>query len=153
MRLFRLSNLCSLLLAAVLGVLLFWTSQDVQLKEDELSSLKKTLRHENETLRVLSVEWDYLNRPQRLESLAREQLGMVQPSVKEVLAGTHQIPEPIIPVVKPQFFEEGFAQSVSMEPETPKAVPVEKTQTVAPSSAEKQNFDKLIESLDQEAGQ
>jgi len=124
----------------------------VQLKEDELSLVHTNLRHEKETIRVLSVEWDYLNRPQRLEALAKDQLGMVQPSVSEVVSGIHEIPEPIIPLVKPQLFDEGFAQSVSMEPEAPKAVASEKVNpTLSPSSAEKQNFDKLIQSLDEGA--
>jgi hypothetical protein len=153
MKLLRLSNLFSLLLAAVLGVLLFWTSQDVQLKEGELKGLKKELRLEKETIRVLSVEWDYLNRPQRLEELARNQLGMVPTSVKEVIVGIHQIPEPVDPIIVPQF-EEGFAQSVSFtnEEAAPKKAPqAEKPDvTVSPSAAEKQNFDRLIESLDAE---
>ena len=148
MRIFRISNLLSLLLATFFGVLLFWTSQNVQTKENELGVVKKELAHEQETVRVLSVEWDYLNRPQRLEKMAIEQLGMELPSAKEVVKYVTDIPEP-----PPQIFDEGTAQNVSLTPAV--AVPAEpkKEVVVSPSKAEKQSFDKLIQSLDVESGQ
>ena len=73
MRIFRISNVMILLIAATFGVFLFWTSQDVQKKERELAKIKAALAQEQETIRVLSVEWDYLNRPQRLEDLAKQE--------------------------------------------------------------------------------
>src|SRR5688572_26982177 len=96
MKLFRISNILTLAVAAMFGVLLFWTSQDVQKKERVLAKSKAELAQEQETVRVLSVEWDYLNRPQRLEDLAKE-LGMQLPSAQEVVSGMDQIPEPIEP--------------------------------------------------------
>lgn len=140
MRLFRISNILSFTVATVCGVLLFWTSQAVQHKEDQLSEVRHKLTQETETMRVLSVEWDYLNRPQRLEQLARDQLGMEQPSAKEVVRTASDIPEPM-------FEEEGAIQAVSME--TPKLI-VPKTEIVQPSKAEKQNFDALIQNLSEE---
>jgi len=150
MRLFRISNLLSLALATFFGVLLFWTSQSVQVKEGELSEVKGGLSHEQETVRVLSVEWDYLNRPQRLEKLAIEQLGMELPDGKGVVKTINDIPEPSVIPNEPALFEEGFAQSVSMEAIEPAAAPTPapKKETVSPSSAEKQSFDRLIQSLD-----
>lgn len=138
MRLFRISNILSFAVATVCGVLLFWTSQAVQQKESQLSQLRKNLTQETETIRVLSVEWDYLNRPQRLEQLARDQLHMEPPSVKEVVRSVNEIPEPM-------FEEEGIVQAVSMQP--PKAAPAPKSEIVAPSKAEKQNFEALIQTL------
>jgi len=137
MRLFRISNILSFAVATVCGVLLFWTSQAVQQKEDQLSEVRHQLNQETETVRVLSVEWDYLNRPQRLEQLARDQLGMEQPSAKEVVRSVNDIPEPM-------FEEEGIVQSVSME--APKPV-IPKTEIVQPSKAEKQSFDTLIQNV------
>lgn len=143
MRLFRISNILSFAVATVCGVLLFWTSQAVQKKENELSHIRKNLTQEKETIRVLSVEWDYLNRPQRLEQLARDQLRMEPPSVKEVVRNVSEIPEPM-------FEEEGIVQAVSME--APKAAPAAppKSEIVSPSQAEKQNFDALIQNLSEE---
>lgn len=150
MKIFRISNLLSLMLATFFGVLLFWTSQSVQTKENELAKAKKELTHEEETLRVLSVEWDYLNRPQRLEKLAIEQLGMEPAGGKEVIKTVNDIPEPIdMPVM-----EETYTQPVSFAAE-PKAAPqpAPKKETVSPAKAEKQSFDKLIQSLDADGAQ
>lgn len=145
MRIFRISNLLSLMLATFFGVLLFWTSQNVQDKEDELAAVKKELAHEQETVRVLSVEWDYLNRPQRLEKLAAEQLGMEPAGGKEMVKAVSDIPEPL------PFEEEGYTQPVSFENATASPAPVAPApETVVPAKAEKQSFDKLIQSLDAE---
>ncbi len=144
MKLFRISNLLLLASAVGFAVLLFWTSQAVQKKENELAALQKNLTHEKEAVRVLSVEWDYLNRPQRLEKLAAEQLGMQAPTTKEVVRGVDEIPVPALASTDQDLFEEGIAQSVSLEPAKPAAPPLKKDGVVSPSSAEKQSFDKLI---------
>lgn len=138
MRIFRISNFLFLMVAVCFGVLLFWTSQAVQTKEDQLADAKKKLQQEQETIRVLSVEWDYLNRPQRLEKLATEQLGMELPSAKEVVRTAADIPEPV----------ESPVETVSLTTEKKKIAEPPKKQTVSPATAEKQSFDKLIDSLD-----
>ena len=143
MKLFRISNLLSLMLATFFGVLLFWTSQSVQLKEDELAKARKNLSREEETLRVLSVEWDYLNRPQRLEKLAAEQLGMEAAGAGEVVRTASEIPEPA--------YDEDYVQPVVLE-SAPFAPPAQVKETVSPAKAEKQSFDRLIQSLDAENG-
>lgn len=145
MRLFRISNILSLLLATFFGVLLFWTSQSVQTKEDELADIRKSLSHEQETLRVLSVEWDYLNRPQRLEKLAVEQLGMEPAGGKEMVKTVNDIPEPL------PFEEEGYTQPVSFDSAPAPVAAAPPKEIVAPAKAEKQSFDKLIQSLDGDA--
>ena len=150
MRLFRISNILSFIVATVCGFLLFWTSQAVQHKEEQLSEIRQKLSQEVDTTRVLSLEWDYLNRPQRLEKLAIEQLGMELPDGKGVVKTVSDIPEPSIVPNEAALFEEGFAQSVSMEAIEPAAAPVPapKKETVSPAAAEKQSFDRLIQSLD-----
>ncbi len=160
MRLFRISNILFLAVAATLGVLLFWTSQAVQKKEADLAEDKATLAQEQETVRVLSVEWDYLNRPQRLEKLAKEQLGMQLPSAQEVVTAVDQIPEPVEPATIPEAVPQpAIVHNVSTRnamdeawKPAPKVIP-KKAETVSPSSAEKQSFDRLIQSLDQGGGQ
>jgi cell division protein FtsL len=147
MRIFRISNILSLLAAVFFGVLLFWTSQAVQDKESALKEARKKLAQERESLRVFTVEWDYLNRPQRLEQLAKEQLGMELPSAKEVVRTASEIPEPL----PEEEFGGGAIQTVSTQ--TPKRqIPVKAKETVSPDTAEKQSFEKLIQSLDAEGG-
>jgi cell division protein FtsL len=153
MKLFRISNFLFLGIAVFFGVLLFWTSQAVQKKEKVLKEARQELMQEQESVRVLAVEWDYLNRPQRLEQLASGQLGMELPSAKEVVRNVNEIPEPIVVNTNPDFFEEGMAQNVSMEQPKPQAKIIPKKETVAPSTAEKQSFEKLIQSLDAGSGQ
>lgn len=144
MRLFRISNILSFAIATVCGVLLMWTSQAVQHKEDQLSEMRQKLARESDTMRVLSVEWDYLNRPQRLEDLARNQLGMEQPSAKEVVRNVADIPEPLFDE------EEGMIQAVSVESAKPLPPQVMKSEIVSPSKAEKQDFETLIQNLSTE---
>ena len=147
MRLFRISNLLSLVVATIFGVLLFWTSQAVQQKENTLNELQKNLAQEQESVRVLGVEWDYLNRPQRLEKMAAEHLGMELPSATEMVQTVSDIPEPfVVP------FDPSLAQDVSLEKPAAKKIIPPKAETLSPSKADKQSFDRLIESLDDAEG-
>lgn len=150
MKLFRISNFLSFAAAAVMAVLLFWTSQDVQKKEDILGDLKQELSHEQESFRVLSVEWDYLNRPQRLEKIANEQLGMELPEFGGVVKSIEQIPEPQIVDMESEYPSEG-AGIIPVSQETKKPE-VKKSDIISPSTTEKQSFDRLIESLDSGQG-
>jgi hypothetical protein len=182
MKLFRISTILTLLIAAVFGVLLFWTSQDVQKQERELAKAKRALAQERETIRVLSVEWDYLNRPQRLEELASE-LGMKMPIAQEVMVGINEIPvpvkdsaenaiaqlqeeitQPVSEVTEEKTFEypdypkyvvpasispaQAATPNVAYVPPSSPAQP--KAEILSPSSAERNSFDRLIESLDTE---
>lgn len=153
MKIFRISSILFLLIAVFAGVLLFWTSQAVQQKEAALKDARKLLLQEQETLRVLSVEWDYLNRPQRLEELAVQQLGMELPSSSEVIRSAGDIPEPMIAEGESVFEEEGMIHAVAVQapkPAAPKPAAVAKPATISPQTAEKQSFEKLIQSLDAE---
>jgi hypothetical protein len=68
----RLSTILSLALAAGAGFILFQTSQNVQQAESNLRNIQTALAKEQDAMRVLETEWDYLNRPDRLEELARQ---------------------------------------------------------------------------------
>jgi cell division protein FtsL len=148
MKILRISNILCIGAATGLGVLLFWTSQAVQQKEAVLENAQQKLQQEVETVRVLAVEWDYLNRPDRLEKLAKEQLGMSLPASTEMVNSVDDIPEPIIVHTDPEFYEEGIAQSVSYEPVAPKAPPP--APVISPSAAERSSFDQLIQNLESE---
>lgn len=92
MRKLSLKPIGIFLLAAILGGLLFQTSQNVQQSEDELGALNAQIEAERETIEVLKTEWEYLNRPQRLEELARKQLKMHTPSSAEILENAEDLP-------------------------------------------------------------
>jgi len=154
MKVFRISNLLSFALATTMGVLLFWTSQAVHHKEDALKNIQKKLEHEKEANRVLGVEWDYLNRPQRLEKLASEQLGMALPAMGGVVKSIDDIEEPVIVHNQPKVHHDDVI--ISSIPVSMTNTPAKKekiyAETISPSRAEKQTFYDLIKSLDVQNG-
>jgi len=112
------------LLTVALGAILFWTSQSVQDVERSLAKEKRAISREKETIRVLSTEWDYLNRPQRLERLAKEGIGMEEKSIEgqAIIRDVSSIPVPVVPVMPgvkpaslsrfaPRAFDEGVSES------------------------------------------
>jgi hypothetical protein len=149
MKFFRISSLLSLLCAILFGVLLFWTSQAVQTQENRLENAKAELAHETETVRVLAVEWDYLNRPQRLESLAHELLGMEAPTAKELLQDVSDIPEPSLEGQEGFNSEEVQTYSISLSASKDEQSSAHNNKKIIPQKAEKENFEALIQSLDQ----
>jgi hypothetical protein len=90
----KLSTFLSLFLAVIAAALLFWVSQNVQEKERVLTRLQDRLQAEEESLRVLKAEWDYLNRPDRLEELASKYLDMKSVTVDHVVQSVSAIPQP-----------------------------------------------------------
>jgi len=66
-------------LACLAGTALLQTSQRVQEAEEKLAALRADVAREEDTMRVLRAEWEYLNRPERLERLASKFLNLVPP--------------------------------------------------------------------------
>lgn len=93
---FRLSGFFFIFIAVLCGVLLFQTSQSVQTLESELAVIVEKNQTEKDEIRVLSTEWDYLNSPQRLESLVWDQA--LQPMINYT-SEAHKIPEPSIVMI------------------------------------------------------
>ena len=79
---FRLSNVALILCVVTLGVLLFRTSQSVQDAEDRLSYVMEEVLEEEESLRMLDIEWAYLNSPERLEKLAERYTNLMNSSLE-----------------------------------------------------------------------
>lgn len=107
MRLFRISTLLSVGGAIAAGALLFWTSQNVQQAEDKLYTLNRGVAYEKQSIRVLNAEWAYLNRPDRIEYLAHEFLGMTSASpasynVSDDISDLPTLMTPVLPARKPQ---------------------------------------------------
>lgn len=137
MKLFRLSNLCSLGVAAILAGLLYWTSQSVQQAEDVLNEKRQAMASEEESLKVLGAEWDYLTRPQRLELLARQRLNMVPADDGETMVSD---PEEL-PDVPP-------AESILID--AAPAAGAEPAPSATISNAERENFGALIDQMNGE---
>lgn len=98
---FRISGLCSIVLSCVLGGALFWTSQSVQRAEKQLGSDRVRYEQMHEALRVLSAEWDYLNRPDRIEALLLQDAQEKDFLNGRVMAvsNVEAVPEPVMPVL------------------------------------------------------
>lgn len=145
---FRLSGLFSLALAVLCGTMLFWTSQSVQRAERDLSKMQMSTSHEVESLRVLSAEWDYLNRPQRLEKLAQDNLSLDKGAVEKlsVIGGVDAIPQPMVPAY-PKMKPENLMFNVSMHK---KKVVSEVSKSPVIKKPTRQNFDNLLNGITSE---
>jgi len=145
MKVFRISNVLIVMFTAALGGMLFWVSQSVQRTEGELFRLTNSVYREQEAIQVLSAEWDYLNRPQRLEVLASEYLSMDMPEGKSVLPDYKSIPEPMVPVLPPS------KPAVRMQHVSVQAAPA-KPEVKAPENSvvERKSFNSLLEQLSEE---
>ena len=96
----RLSTITALTCAGIAGFLLFQTSQNVQQAEDKLRVAHESLAKEEASLRVLETEWDYLNRPDRIEDLARQHLKMQAMMPNALVKDSQSITNPPVPVQK-----------------------------------------------------
>jgi hypothetical protein len=83
----RHATLGTLVVAILLGVGLFITSEKVQQAERDLKIIQQRVAAERDTLRVLRAEWTYLNRPERLEQLANLYLTLT-PALADARVGT-----------------------------------------------------------------
>jgi hypothetical protein len=93
----KLSALFTFALAISLGAALFWVSQQVQMLERDTRILNEKIASEHEGMRVLSAEWDYLNRPDRIEALATKYLDKMDAVVPDnLLRDARAVPEPQI---------------------------------------------------------
>lgn len=87
----RRGNLVWLLLILLAGGALFFLKFRVQELEGELVRLNRELLAEQEALHVLSAEWSYLSRPDRLAELSRRHLEL-QPLAPEQLVPLEAVP-------------------------------------------------------------
>ena len=108
----RLRTFIIFALASLAGAALLHTSQNVQQSEERLATLQSEIQKEKDMIHVLNTEWEYLNRPERLERLAEEFLDLVPPApdqmTNDVVPQAASLPErsvsdasevsPIIPV-------------------------------------------------------
>jgi cell division protein FtsL len=141
-------------LAALSGVVLLHTSQNVQHAEGRVAELEKSINMEQERIRMLKAEWAHLNRPERLEKLAQEFLDLAPPPTKEMpehlMTDYPEYPpeiEEAPAVVIPREIE---VQPVSAMPKKAKAIPmkVKEEPVKKPVTQEvKRDFSSVLEGL------
>lgn len=83
------SILCLSLVALSAGAL-FNVSYQVEDLLRQKSRLTRAIASEHESIRVLQAEWAFLNRPERIEALARKHLAM-QPALAEQTLSDSQL--------------------------------------------------------------
>ncbi len=146
----KISHCIVCVMAIWTAVLLFWTSQSVQKTERELKKLKQSNYSEFEMVRVLSSEWDYLNRPNRLEKLADEFLSVdrVKSSDKNFLTSTELIENTIVPAVPivPQSKPQKILTLVSNKKKIAESKNVEQSNNII-RKPEQKKFTSMIEDL------
>ena len=147
----RVSAILAIVAAVLAGVALFLTAQKVQMAEARLQQLQDNTASEKQSMRVLHAEWDYLNRPDRLEALARDRLNMTPPQAGEVVGSPAGLADPVPapapahkPIVKAQ--PAVLRAPVASVPD-PAAAAMEKP--VAPQPAtDRRSFQDLLTDLD-----
>ena len=73
------------ILAVVMGAASIVIGTEVYDLEDRLAGIHRDIAREQEALHVLRAEWSYLNRPERLEALARRHLRLDVPTADQTM--------------------------------------------------------------------
>ena len=111
------------LMAAVVGIGLFFVKHEVKEQEARLASLNQEIRRNQEAIHVLKAEWAYLNDPARLRQLSERHLGMKPMSPSQV-ASIGTLPR-----------EQGSTHAVAATPAQPPAVAKAEPARPAPAVA------------------
>ena len=72
-------------LAAIVGVSLFVVKYEVQSLDEHLLGLEKEKLVTERSIHVLEAEWAHLNRPERLERLAKKSLNLHPANPKQLI--------------------------------------------------------------------
>ena len=72
-------------LAAIVGVSLFVVKYEVQSLDEHLLGLEKEKLVTERSIHVLEAEWAHLNRPERLERLAKKYLNLHPANPKQLI--------------------------------------------------------------------
>jgi len=72
----RFINFLLALVLAALAVVIYQVKYETRGLEQRVSRLQVTIAQERDAIGILRAEWSHLNRPARLERLARKHLGL-----------------------------------------------------------------------------
>ena len=148
MKFFRVSTLLALILSAASGFMLFSTAQKVQQTDSDLRRMQMKVSQEEQTIRVLRAEWDYLNRPDRLESLVKNNLDLIPATPESVRADTSELPKPFAPIIparKPSSSPVAKAIPAVLESQSPELQSLETSPQALPKPAAPQTPEKPSE--------
>lgn len=145
--------------AAVLsGVALFWTAQRVQTAETKVRQLSEASANEQQALHVLRAEWDYLNRPDRLETLAKQNLSMTAPKPGEVINSPAAISDPPPEPLQKHRHQAQVQAAVAVQPQTsesqlsPAMIPPQPEAPQPPQQTDRRSFQDLMKDLGGKGG-
>jgi len=101
------ATLLWMLLAVAAGLGLFVLKYEVQAMEERLVAINRQTLQDLESIHVLKAEWNYLNRPARLEELAGRLLSL-EPvtaaqsvSIEDIPLHPEGLPKAVPPVPRP----------------------------------------------------
>ncbi|MFO0389727.1 MAG: hypothetical protein ACK502_08445 [Alphaproteobacteria bacterium] len=89
----RLSALIWMLVIVAATFVLYSIKYEVQALRAQIAQTSKELEQEREALNVVSAEWEYLNRPERLQALSAKYLATTSTKVEQI-AVVEAIPFP-----------------------------------------------------------
>lgn len=161
MKLLKPRNFVIFALTALSGTVLLHTSQSVQHAEDQIGQLEASIDREQEKLHLLKAEWASLNRPERLERLAKEFLDLAPPQPETTTDDAANLPD-VHTDDNPLFQDEGTGaalQPVVMEqpvkappkPAVKKETP-QKQEPKAPAKTDDKAFGDLMKELNVKGG-
>lgn len=144
----RLSAIFIMMVATGCGFALFHVSQDVQRTESEFQKINTALRKERDVIRVLETEWDYLNRPDRIEDLTKTHLQMTPAIPGALVRDSADVPTATLPIPgrKPQHaLHRDIHHAPAAKEDSAPAAPV-KPDMAAPQNS-RQQFNDLLNQL------
>jgi cell division protein FtsL len=93
-------NTCLVVAVLGSGFLLYTLELQTRKTEREIAELKRDLASERETIKLLDAEWNSLTRPERLQALAKQHLGLKPVSQLQMMSESEiaaRVPaEPIV---------------------------------------------------------
>lgn len=72
----RFVNICLVLGLVAIAYVIYQVKYETRALDAEISSLNKKIDEERDAIAVLRAEWSLLNRPERIERLAKKHLGL-----------------------------------------------------------------------------
>ena len=82
----RTFNACLVVTVLVVAFILYSLEHSIRKTEREIARLDSRISYERETIKLLSAEWNSLTRPERLQKLAEEHLGLKTTSADQFIS-------------------------------------------------------------------